>query len=88
MYHGTLGHSFCGPQEEDVENPLFIALQAKVNEELRPEMRSLDQMMVGLHRLSKYLAKYIPLSKHLGMLQDYLVTKDYSRKFRCINSVN
>ena len=78
MYHGTLGHSFCGPQEEDVENPLFIALQAKVNEDLRPEMRSLDQMMVGLHRLSIYLAKYIPLSNHLGMLQDYLLATNGS----------
>ena len=44
---GMLGHSFCGPREDDVDNPLFTALRAKVNEDLRPEMRSIDQMMVG-----------------------------------------
>ena len=68
-----IGHSFGGPLEDDIDNDFFVALQMKVSEELRPEMRSLDQMMVGLHRLSSLLARYVPWSRHLAMLNDYLL---------------
>lgn len=69
------GHTFCGPLEDEISNEFFVALQMKVSEELRPEMRSLDQMMVGLHRLSLLIARYVPWSKHLAMLHDYLLSE-------------
>ena len=69
------GHTFCGSLEDEISNEFFVALQMKVSEELRPEMRSLDQMMVGLHRLSLLIARYVPWSKHLAMLHDYLLSE-------------
>ena len=68
------GHTFCGSLEDEISNEFFVALQMKVSEELRPEMRSLDQMMVGLHRLSLLIARYVPWSNILqcSMIMFYL----------------